>query len=525
MAWLMRKPAQSGYILLVLLALIVAVPIFNLIRVGLLTQSGEIDVVFWQSHYLKRIFFFSLWQAFLSTLLSVGLAVLVARAFARLGDFPYRNLLLRLFGLPLVIPSVVAVFGIVSVYGTHGWIPLGQHLYGLNGILLAHLFFNLPLAVRLLLPTWSAIPNQYWQLSQQLQLNQIQQWRYLEWPALRENLPGACLLIFMLCLTSFAVVLTLGGGPKSTTLEVAIYQSLRFDFDPRRAVILALLQGILCVMMAGMSLLLHKLPAVEIMFTSQTANIPNSSRPINRLLIFSATIFVAMPLISMLLDAWDGPITLVIIDIDLWLSTAFSLVIGLASALFSVVTAWLILRTTSDLAYRNKTRLAASLELGAQIGYVVPPLVLGTGFFVLIIPYSSVFNWTVPIVILINTCVGLPFVIRILGPAMRQNKIRYQRLCQSLSLSGWSQFKLVDWPIIRRPVSLSAGLVAALAMGDLGVVALFGTPELTTLPLRLYHQLSAYLIDEAAVTAVFLLLNCLLIFWLLSYLIGGRRHA
>ena len=63
------------------------------------------------------------------------------------------------------------------------------------------------------------------------------------------------LLVFMLCLTSFAVVLTLGGGPKSTTLEVAIYQSLRFDFEPTRAVVLALLQLCLCLLVAGPCLL------------------------------------------------------------------------------------------------------------------------------------------------------------------------------------------------------------------------------------------------------------------------------
>ena len=44
----------------------------------------------------------------------------------------------------------------------------------------------------------------------------------------------------MLCVTSFTIVLTLGGGPAATTLEVAIYQALRFDFDPARAVALTL---------------------------------------------------------------------------------------------------------------------------------------------------------------------------------------------------------------------------------------------------------------------------------------------
>ena len=50
------------------------------------------------------------------------------------------------------------------------------------------------------------------------------------------------MLVFLLCMTSFAVALTLGGGPRATTLELAIYQAVRFDFDLGRAAWLALIQ-------------------------------------------------------------------------------------------------------------------------------------------------------------------------------------------------------------------------------------------------------------------------------------------
>ena len=36
-------------------------------------------------------------------------------------------------------------------------------------------------------------------------------------------------MIFLLCFTSFAVVLALGGGPDAATLEVAIFEALRFE--------------------------------------------------------------------------------------------------------------------------------------------------------------------------------------------------------------------------------------------------------------------------------------------------------
>lgn len=38
----------------------------------------------------------------------------------------------------------------------------------------------------------------------------------------------------MLCFASFATVLSLGGGPQATTIELAIHQALSYDYDPPR---------------------------------------------------------------------------------------------------------------------------------------------------------------------------------------------------------------------------------------------------------------------------------------------------
>ena len=71
-------------------------------------------------------------------------------------------------------------------------------------------------------------------------------------------LPGGFVLVFLLCMTSFAVALTLGGGPRATTVELAIYQALRFDFDLGRAAWLALIQFALC---GGVAVLALRLSA------------------------------------------------------------------------------------------------------------------------------------------------------------------------------------------------------------------------------------------------------------------------
>ena len=521
----MTLTLRSAYRVPVILAVLVLAPMAGLLSLGQLPGFEPQDLQFWQSAYIRRVIFFSLWQALLSALFSVIPAILVARAFALNGNFRFRSLLLRLFGLPLVVPSVVAVLGIVSVYGSNGWLPLGRSLYGINGILLAHVFFNLPLAVRLLLPIWQAIPRHYWQLGEQMGFSKWHRWRYLEWPALKEGLPGVLLLVFMLCLTSFAVVLTLGGGPKSTTLEVAIYQSLRFDFDPAQAVMLALLQLSLCVLVAVVMLRFQRLPEVEISTSSPASKSESYRSLLNWVVILFAGIYVGLPLASLLIDGLSGPLGGVVSNIYLWQSAGNTLMLGLGAATLSVIAGWFLLRGSSELANLGQFRRAQLVELCGSVIYVVPPLVIGTGIFVLLSPYVDVFEWVYPVVVLVNAMMGLPFVIRTLSPAMRQNQMRYQFLCQSLALSGWNRFRIVDWPLLRRPVGLSAALVAALAMGDLGVIALFGTPDTATLPLLIYQQMGAYLIPQATVTALVLLGLCLLVFWGLERSIGGKTDA
>ena len=524
---------KTGIFIAIFLMVFIASPLISLFNASdLLSDKSSSISELWQSTYFRRVVVFSLWQAFLSTLLSVFIGLLVARAFVRFPKFPFRSLILGLFGLPLVVPAVVAVLGIVSVYGKQGWLPLGHNLYGLTGILLAHCFFNIPLAVRLLIPTWNTIPDQHWRMSSQLQFSNWQQWKHIEWPALKENVPSICLLIFMLCLTSFAVVLTLGGGPRSTTLEVAIYQSLRFDFEPEQAVILALLQLLISVIIALLASRFSKLPDVEpnldtIQNTTQNIRqstkgwIDSVSQPV---LIFLAVAFVLSPLLAMLIDAFNGPVIAVLTDKNLWQATAFSLFIGLSAAAIALFLSWFLLNASAEASYRNKPYFSQWMLLTGSIIFVVPPLVIGTGLFIMLAEHINVFEWAIVIVIFINGLMGLPFIIRTLGPAIRQNKMKYNKLCTSLHLTRWQRFRHIDLPLLRKPLGLSAALVTTIAIGDLGVIALFGSPETATLPLLLYQYLSSYQMPQAAVTAAFLLTLSLFIFWLLERIIGGK-HA
>ncbi|RUX88130.1 ABC transporter permease subunit, partial [Mesorhizobium sp. M7D.F.Ca.US.004.01.2.1] len=239
---------SAGIVALAAIALLIGGAFAGLLFEGAHDFSGA-----WAAFdpYLLRVIRFTLWQAALSTLLSVVPALFVARALSRHPRFFGRAFILQLFAVPLALPAIVAALGILALYGRAGYFAgvlavIGggswPGIYGLSGILVAHVFFNLPLATRLFLEALQTIPADQWRLASQLGMSARPAFRLIEWPTLRAAMPGVAGLVFMLCITSFTIVLILGGGPAATTLEVGIYQALRFDFDPARAVTLTLLQ-------------------------------------------------------------------------------------------------------------------------------------------------------------------------------------------------------------------------------------------------------------------------------------------
>lgn len=107
---------------------------------------------FLKDDYLHQVIAFSFGQAFLSALLSSIIGTLFARAFFYL-DFKGKSLILRIFSLTFVLPALLAIFGLIGIYGTAGWLTqllqtLGiswkPSIYGLSGILIAHLFLIFP---------------------------------------------------------------------------------------------------------------------------------------------------------------------------------------------------------------------------------------------------------------------------------------------------------------------------------------------------------------------------------------------
>ena len=120
-------------------------------------------------------------------------------------------------------------------------------IYGLKGILIAHILLNTPFATRLFFQNLNNIPNKYYEISRSLNINIIGNIFKLEIPVIMQNLFAVFSIIFALCFLSFAIVMALGGIPRNSTLEVAIYQYAFFDLNFNKAIILSFIQIIICI--------------------------------------------------------------------------------------------------------------------------------------------------------------------------------------------------------------------------------------------------------------------------------------
>ena len=522
-----RLKTISGLIALLILLLLTGGALLSLSVQGFQADSNVLDAF---DGYLWNITRFTLLQAILSALLSVGFALPVARALHTNASFRGRAFLLRLFAMPLTLPALVAVFGITSIYGRNGFIaqgtgalgmPFVPDIYGLTGILLAHVFFNMPLAVRLLLASLESIPQDYWKLSAQLGMGSLARFRLLEWPVIARNLSGMIGLIFMLCASSFTIVLTLGGGPRATTLEVAIYQALHFDFDLGRAVALTLTQLTLTIAVLCLLRLTGKPTEEGLSLVTTERNYIRHGKwtRINAALIIAvATLFIALPVLGMIISGLSSDLLRLLQEPLVQKSIITSLLLAFGAAALCVILSLTLVAAREYSAARNlkkpqawRSFFTAALDSGASLVLIIPPIVIGAGWFILLRQFTDVFALAPFMVIGVNAVMAMPFAVRLLRPAWDSAAAQNNRLCTSLGISGINRLRLIDWPVIRRPLALSFVFAMALSMGDLGTIALFGSDAVQTLPYLLLQRMGSYRTSDAAGLALILATICFIL--------------
>lgn len=465
-------------------------------------------------------------QAGLSTVLSLIVGIAVAWALNRL-RFPGRDLIVGFFASAIVTPGILIAFGLIAVWGRAGWVAdltgFRFPIFGLGGILFAHVILDASFAARVLLARLDTVPATRLKTGQSLGLGALQRFVLIDWPAMRPTLPGLGAVIFLLAFTSFPVVLLLGGGPANQTLEVAIYSAVRLDFDLVGAVQLALVQIAVCSLVILVAAASGAIPSQLGRSAPQSWQDRPGVRLAQWLVLAIAVAGFGLPLAAILINGLGPGLASLAQQEAFWRSLLMSLGIASTSAALT-----LLLGLTLSAARAGTSGRWTKLGLGAPaFAYLaVPAVVLALGFFLAVRNAGIAPALAAPVVVIVaNTLLSLPYALSTLGPAFEAIATRRGKLITSLGIDGWRQFRAIEWPL----VSGDAGIVGALAfcfsLGDLGVISLFGTQDFATLPLLMSRALGAYRTNDAAGIAAIMLLLTFAAFTLLPRLFGRFGHA
>ncbi len=341
----------------------------------------------------------------------------------------------------------------------------------------------------------------------------------MEFPQIRGSLPGLSTVIFLLCFSSFAIVLILGGSPKYNTLEVAIYEALKFDFDLPKAIGLSFVQ-IFISLVALLSISRYK---NDTEFKPKNYTLVSwietkKERIFQALVILLFSILFLLPIVAIFYNGLESNYLKIFKESYFITSLKTSLIIALISSFFTItVTVFISFsKATIEINMKRKYLLkifSKTLTLSTSIYLTIPPMVLGVGFFILS-RYFPLKDISYLAIILANILLALPFAMNALYPSMEKVLKNYHKLTNSLDIKISSRVKYIYLPHLKGALFYIFAISFCFSLGDLSIIALFGDQDISTLPWYIYQKMGSYRSFDAAGGATVLLFIIITLFLL-----------
>ena len=493
--------------------------------------QGEFFLDFLSDPWNLRVIAFSLFQAFLSALLSILVGLPGAWLLTHY-NFPGQRWFRLLTYLPFILPSILVVLAMVLFFGNNGWINRGlmallgteeppvQFLYSLSGILIAHIFYNFPIAMKIIGDQWERISQQYLQAARSLGVGSTRRFFGITLPLLLPSIGSAFVLIFLLCMNSFAIILVLGGGIRYTTIEVLIYQLARIELDFSAAASLAFLQGGLSLI--GMAILLRGRNRRVEQISAIKSCLPEKLRN------HSLKAWFALCWIILILIFTLGPLSAIVLDSfrkfenGEWIYTWYwydklftwrennhflsalwnSLRIGLGSALISSLCG---LGLVSLIAYK-KGGQRRFWEVLTLFPLALSTVVFGVAWFHF---YQQNLAGTLPLIYVVMAMHALltcPYWIRVVLPTLESIPQQWHIESKMLGKKSLEYGLRILWPWLRTTFLIAFFFSFSLSLGELNSTMMIADDSVRTLPLEIYGAISGYRFSYASAVAVILLL-------------------
>ena len=460
------------------------------------------------SEYLFSISFFTLYQSILSAILTILFGSLFAHLLVKHNYIYGVNMVIDSLSIMFVLPTIISVLGIVLFYGDI------FSIYGLHGILIAHVVLNIPLVTRVLIQSLDDISPNEKSLARQMGLSHLGFFFASEWPIIKKNIPSLFVLVSFICFVSFTPILILGGGPKYSTIEVAIYQSVIFLNDYNQAVILLIVQILICSII--FIFFFKSFKSNNFILDDRRRSINNISYSFKYLfdyiLILILIIFIFSPILYIIVKGINDKLILVI-QSNYFFS---SLITTLQISSFSGLLAILLTYGNLEFVRRSKNKR----ELWFYLLIIFSPAIIAVGYYIFINEFLLLNIPSIIIVIVINTIFILPFSYNYLSPSYFRVSQEHLDLSESINLYGFKKFVIVDLNRLKRPLINTFCISSILSSSDLVIISFFGTNDLSTLTQTIYRLLGSYRIEEARALSLLFLAYCLLYFLIPKYILG-----
>jgi thiamine transport system permease protein len=533
---------------------------FSIFGLSLLPEgrfdSGVLAKLVTTTYYAKTLWF-TVWQAALSTVLTVILALPGAYVFARY-RFPGKSLLQALTAVPFVLPTLVVANAFTALIGPRGFIntwfmawfnleaPPLQLQYSLSAILLAHVFYNYTIVLRLVSSFWANLDPRLEEAGQMLGVSSGQAFRQITLPLLLPVIGAAALLVFIFCFTSFGVILVLG-GPRFATLEVEIYRQAVNLFNLPLAATLSLIQ---IVFIFGLMLLYTRLQARLArplnLKSQQAAQRAPRTWPerglvggvIGLMLLLLATPLLALTLRSFTVVGNPSPAYYQALIANLpqnqslfFVPPGQAITNSLGFALATVILATL-LGLLAALALTTKAQIhnlkphnsssfiphhlppkggSSVLDALFMLPLATSAVTLGFGFIITLDEPPLNLRTSPVLIVIAHTLVAFPFVIRSLLPALRSIQPALREAAAVLGASPWRVWGEVDLPLAARGLLVGAIFAFTISLGEFGATVFIARPDMPTMPIaifRLLDQPGALNYGQALAMSTLLMVVC-----------------
>jgi thiamine transport system permease protein len=473
------------------------------------------------SSSVHSVLTFTIWQATLSTILTLMLGLPAAYLFARY-EFRGKSFLRALTAIPFVMPTVVVAAAFNALLGPRGWVNLGlmglfdqptppiQFTNTFTAILVAHVFYNTTIVLRMVGDFWSHLDPRLEQAAQVLGANRIQSFRTVTFPLLAPAVAAAALLVFIFNFTSFGVVLILG-GPRFATLEVEIYFQTVSLFNLPLAATLSILQLFftlaLTVIYTRLSERLSRPLSLRPQAITQRRLLTWRSRLSAGMLVALLLSFLTIPLVALATRSFThlGSHLAGTESFGFTLDFYRELSINRRGSLFfaapttaigyslayagATVALALTLGIPAALALsRNSTSLSSRiLDPILMLPLGTSAVTLGLGFIVALNRPPLDLRASPLLIPFVHTLVAFPFVVRSLTPSLRSIRPRLRQGAAVLGASPRQVFRYIDLPLAARAILVSATFAFTISLGEFGATALIARPEYPTIPIVIYR--------------------------------------